>query len=429
MQDHTHKFRESRIPIKMDVAMASEGKKGKIKKKKTSKKTTAAPAAAPAATAGSAPADDDADMDAAPTGPDSDRIAFRDTKAADHGCTVEEFHGSDAEMSEGEEGADAGEDEFQVVTRKTKDGKDSGKPASKKRVRIGGAEIKEVERVGKVEIEEDSDDVMEDEDDAAAQQRRLSKRRKAAQGGAVKTSEKVRKSKKAARVARAALEMRRVSVPAHRYSPLKRHWQEIVTPLVVHLKLQVRMNTRRRCIEVRPPPPQFDQGVQGSAASGSQPQQVQPQNYLPLLQKACDFLKAFMLGFEVADAIALLRLDDLFIDSFEVRDVKFAGMGGGGGNVRGHQSGSGAGGGSGGSSHLSRCIARLAGAGGQTKHAIENSTRTRIVIAGDRYIHILGAFQNIRLARNAVCSLILGAQAAKVYQQLRQVGRRLGERL
>jgi hypothetical protein len=35
---------------------------------------------------------------------------------------------------------------------------------------------------------------------------------------------------------------------------------------------------------------------------------------------------------------------------------------------------------------------------GKTKFAIENSTRTRIVLADTR-IHILGSFQNIRMAR------------------------------
>ena len=45
---------------------------------------------------------------------------------------------------------------------------------------------------------------------------------------------------------------------------------------------------------------------------------------------------------------------------------------------------------------------------GKTKFAIENASRTRIVLA-DQKIHILGGFKNIHIAREAVVSLILGS--------------------
>ena len=38
------------------------------------------------------------------------------------------------------------------------------------------------------------------------------------------------------------------------------------------------------------------------------------------LSRASDFVKAFTLGFELNDSIAMLRLDDLYIESFEVKD-------------------------------------------------------------------------------------------------------------
>ncbi|KAK6461310.1 Pre-rRNA-processing protein PNO1 [Scheffersomyces coipomensis] len=179
------------------------------------------------------------------------------------------------------------------------------------------------------------------------------------------------------------LESRKVPVPPHRMTPLKNVWPKIYPPLVDHLKLQVRMNLKTKTVELKTNKHTVDEGA---------------------LQKGADFIKAFTLGFDIDDAIALLRLDDLYIETFEVKDVK---------TLQGD--------------HLSRAIGRIAGKDGKTKFAIENATRTRIVLA-DSKIHILGGFTHIRMAREAVVSLILGSPPGKVYGNLRTVSSRLKER-
>lgn len=46
-------------------------------------------------------------------------------------------------------------------------------------------------------------------------------------------------------------EFRRVPIPPHRMTPLKREWVNLYTPMVEMLGLQVRMNVKRRCVEMK----------------------------------------------------------------------------------------------------------------------------------------------------------------------------------
>jgi len=46
-------------------------------------------------------------------------------------------------------------------------------------------------------------------------------------------------------------ETRRVSIPPHRMTPLKKDWLNIFGSLTEILGLQVRMNVQRRCVEIR----------------------------------------------------------------------------------------------------------------------------------------------------------------------------------
>ncbi|KAK4188423.1 hypothetical protein QBC35DRAFT_496299 [Podospora australis] len=172
-------------------------------------------------------------------------------------------------------------------------------------------------------------------------------------------------------------ETRKIPIPPNRMSALKSNWTK-------HCKLQVRMNVKEKRVELRSS--KFTQSNDS-------------------LQMGADFVSAFAMGFDIDDAIALLRLDSLYIQSFDIKDVR---------QTLGPDA-------------LGRAIGRIAGKDGKTKFAIENATKTRIVLAGSR-VHILGAFENIGMARESIVSLVLGSQPGKVYNNLRIIAGRMKER-
>uniref|UniRef100_A0A158P7A7 KH domain-containing protein n=1 Tax=Angiostrongylus cantonensis TaxID=6313 RepID=A0A158P7A7_ANGCA len=170
-------------------------------------------------------------------------------------------------------------------------------------------------------------------------------------------------------------EMRKISVPKHRYTPLKENWVNIFTPIVKNLGLQVRFNMKTRNVEIRNPKDKEETTDLQKVRSCS-----------PIFtfnsHSCCNVFNSL-----IADVKSSLKGDN-----------------------------------------LSRAVGRIAGKDGRTKLVIENVTKTRIVLA-DTKIHLLGAYQNLKLARNAVCSLILGAPPSKVYGNLRNLASRSSERL
>jgi RNA-binding protein PNO1 len=152
---------------------------------------------------------------------------------------------------------------------------------------------------------------------------------------------------------------------------LKEKWPDLVRIIVEESGLQVRYSVAKKRVDMR-----------GDDAQ--------------TLAAARDFVHAFLLGFEFDDALSLLRMSDsVFVDSFDVNDVKLSLAG----------------------DNLSRAVGRICGKEGRAKFTIENATRTRIVVAEKR-IHIMGSYRNIAKARAAVCDLILGSPINKVYARL-----------
>lgn len=174
-------------------------------------------------------------------------------------------------------------------------------------------------------------------------------------------------------------EIQKVPVPASKLAGLKAHWVEVIKPVVELAKLQIRMNVGKKTIEVRASPTTED---------------------LTMLPKSVEYLKAYVAGFSIVDSEALLRLDDMFLESFEISDVK---------RLQG--------------GHLDRAIGRVIGSDGKVKLAVENATRTRISVSGNR-IYMLGSFANLKTGRNVISQLVMGASPSKIFEKLKIISRR-----
>lgn len=110
-------------------------------------------------------------------------------------------------------------------------------------------------------------------------------------------------------------EMRKIPVPAHRYTPLKDNWLKIFTPIVENLQLQVRFNLKTRNVEIKVSfscscrlrwfgePIYYNAYIQYFISDMTNMpsffQTCKETQDITSLQRAADFVKAFVLGFQV----------------------------------------------------------------------------------------------------------------------------------
>ena len=83
------------------------------------------------------------------------------------------------------------------------------------------------------------------------------------------------------------IERRTIPIPPHRVAACRSSWPKIYTPLVQNLQLQVRFNLKSKAVELRTSSKTTNEDA---------------------IQKGADFIQGLALGFDIEDAVALLRL-------------------------------------------------------------------------------------------------------------------------
>ncbi|KAM3181055.1 hypothetical protein ACTXT7_015099 [Hymenolepis weldensis] len=182
-------------------------------------------------------------------------------------------------------------------------------------------------------------------------------------------------------------DIRCILVPQNRRAPLRNAWKTIAETLTKNLKLMVCVKTTNKSWKVM---------------LKNSPDTPDPQ----YLQRGFDYVSAFIKGFSLQDALAIVRIDGIYAESFHIADVRQ--------RIHGD--------------HAARAIGRICGCNGRIRLSIENATRTRIIVA-DRIIHILGSHERIAVARKAICNLIIGAPANKIFGRIQNQTARLDNTL
>ncbi|ORD96819.1 PNO1 [Hepatospora eriocheir] len=173
---------------------------------------------------------------------------------------------------------------------------------------------------------------------------------------------------------------RSLEIPIHKIKKLKSIWTDIYTAIVEYGELQIRFDLKRKSVDLRACEKTKDIGF---------------------LDRGIEFLKAVLAGFKVEDSIAILKYKDVFMDKFDISEIR---------KMK--------------SNHLQRAIGRVIGRNGKTKEVIENTSRCKFLLQ-DQTITLLGVTENINIAKDAIGRLIQGAETGTIFNRLSAISTKL----
>lgn len=177
--------------------------------------------------------------------------------------------------------------------------------------------------------------------------------------------------------------MRSIDIPKHRIRRIRENWIKIYTSIVEYARLQIRYNPENGCVDLRVCESTVDPGY---------------------LERGIVFITAILEGFSVEDSISVLKYKDVFIEKFEMSEVR---------KLR--------------SNHMERAVGRIIGRQGKTKESIENFSKCKFILI-DQKITILGCIENIKIAKDAICRLIQGSEPTSIFNRLQVKATKMKEK-
>lgn len=164
---------------------------------------------------------------------------------------------------------------------------------------------------------------------------------------------------------------------------VKQEWLKIYTAIVEYGHLQIRFNRQTRSVDLR------------TCETTADP---------AYMDRSATFISAIVEGFKFEDALALMKYRDVFMESFEIGEIR---------KLK--------------NSHMSRAIGRIIGREGRTKESIENFSRCKFVL-NDQKIVILGCPDNIKMAKDGIGRLVQGAEPSSIFNRLRMISAKIKDK-